>query len=178
MEVDAPLALHADTARDEWMDYNGHMNVAYYVLVFDHATDALLDFVGMDGAYRRRTLCSNYILEGHITYDQELRAGDRLRVTTQLLAYDAKRLHYFHHMYHASRGFLAATNELISLHVDTTQTRGTPMPAEVLTRLERIVASHRRLPTPVQVGRAIGIGGGDKREVVNKTAPGGERRGG
>lgn len=164
MDKAAPLALHADTARDEWMDYNGHMNVAYYVLVFDHATDALLDLVGMDAAYRQRTLCSNYVLEGHITYDQELRAGDRLRVTTQLLAYDHKRIHYFHNMYHSDRGFLAATNELVSLHVDTMETRGTPMPAEVLERLEAIMAAHRMLPIPVQVGRAIGIG---ERKVGN-----------
>jgi acyl-CoA thioester hydrolase len=157
MRVDAPLALCSEAVRPEWIDYNGHMNVAYYMLAFDHATDALLDYLGMDAGYRERTHCTVYTLEAHIVYERELKEGDPLRITTQLLDHDPKRVHYFHHMYHAEEGYLAATNELIIMHIDMRVVRGSAMPEDVLTRLEAVMTAHRSLPRPPQVGRTIGI---------------------
>ncbi len=151
------LSLHQETVRPEWIDYNGHLNMAYYMLVFDHATDALLDHLGMDEAYRERTGCTVYTLEGHITYERELHEGDPLRIATQLLDHDAKRLHYFHTMHHAREGYLAATTELIVMHMDTRAGRASPMPAPVLERVEALMAAHRDLPRPEQAGRVIGI---------------------
>ncbi|HSS64018.1 MAG TPA: thioesterase family protein, partial [Gammaproteobacteria bacterium] len=99
MDIDAPLVLHQGKIQRDWIDYNGHMNVAYYVLVFDNATDALLDFLGMDEDYRKQTGFTTYVLETHVTYDRELKENDPVRVETQLLDFDAKRLHYFSRMY-------------------------------------------------------------------------------
>jgi acyl-CoA thioester hydrolase len=153
----APLELHRETVLPEWTDYNGHMNLAYYMLAFDHATDLLFDLLELGGDYRQRTDCSLFTLEAHITYERELLAGDRLRVTTQLIDCDAKRLHYFHFMYHGEQGYLTATNELISLHVDLATRRSSPFPPGGRAAIERILAAHRSLPRPQWLGRMIGI---------------------
>jgi len=155
--VDAPLALHRGLIRPEWIDYNGHMNVAFYVLVFDHGTDAFLDYLGMDQGYRSDTGFTTYVLETHVTYHRELREGDPFQLKTQLLDFDAKRLHYFQSMYHAEAGFLAAATEIMLMHIDSRGPRAAPMPAAVLARLEAVMAAHRALPRPPQVGRVIGI---------------------
>src|SRR5512147_3221105 len=107
-QIQAPLDLHREPVRPEWIDYNGHMNVAYYVLAFDHATDTFFDFLGLDEAYRTRTGASLFALESHIVYKAELKEGEPLRVTTQLLDCDDKRLHFFHAMYHGGTGAFSA----------------------------------------------------------------------
>ncbi len=157
-EIPAPLALHRESVQADWIDYNGHMNLAYYMLAFDHATDAFFDYVGLGEAYMAANDCSTFTLEAHITYDRELLAGAPMRFETQLLEHDAKRLHYMHFMYHTEEGYLASTNELISLHVDMGVRRSAPMPDDVRARLDRIAASHARLPRPEQAGRVISIG--------------------
>ena len=157
MSIASPLNLYQGVIPADWIDYNGHMNVAYYVLAFDYTTDALMDYVGLDSDYRERTQNSAFVLEGHITYDQELMQNDPIHCTTQLLDYDAKRIHYFHQMYHSEKGFLAATNELILLHMDMTERRSAAMPTATLEQLETIMAAHKQLAKPSQVGRVIGI---------------------
>ena len=143
--------------RPEWIDGNGHMNMGYYVVVFDLATDEWMQVIGLDAAHRRRHDVTTFCLEAHVTYHREVREGDPLRFATRLLAFDAKRIHYIHEMYHAEAGYLAATNELMSLHVSQRTRRGAPMAPEILQRLERIHAAHRRLPRPPQVGRVMGL---------------------
>ena len=154
----APLALHRETVDPAWIDYNGHMNLAYYVLAFDHATDEFFDYIGLGTAYLDRNNCSTFTLETHVTYERELMAGDPMRFETQLLDHDAKRLHYMHFMYHDREGYLASTNELISLHVDMTQRRSSPMPQSVIERLDQVASSHGALPRPTQAGRVISLG--------------------
>lgn len=143
------------TVQPQWIDYNGHMNVAYYMLVFDKATDGLLDRLGLGEAYRRAANHSIYVLEAHVTYDRELRLGDPLTIETQLIDADAKRIHFFHRMSHAEAGYLAATNELLALHVDLAGPRAAAMPEDARAALERLLAEHRRLPAPPQLGRRI-----------------------
>lgn len=152
-----PPETWRETVLNEWTDYNGHLNLAYYVLIFDHATDAFYPTLGLGEAYRDRTSCSTFAVESHITYDAELLAGDEVRCTTQLLGFDEKRIHYFHHMYHAGKGYLAATTELLAVHVDLVVRRVVPMPEEIQNNLGAVMAVHGGLPTPRQVGRVIGI---------------------
>lgn len=154
------MCLHRGTIRPEWIDYNGHMNVAYYVLVFDQGTDALLDYLGMDTAYRTQTGYSTYVLEAHITYERELKEGDAYRVTTQLLDFDAKRLHYFERLYHETDDTLAATTEIMLMHMDMATVRSAPMPDSVYEKVAALMQSQGRLPRPPQAGRIIGIGAG------------------
>ena len=157
MDTNGPLELHREIVRPEYIDWNGHMNVAYYMLVFDHATDELFDYVGLDEAYRRERGFTTFTLEGQITYQREVLEGDPLRITTQLLDVDHKRAHYFHRMYHAEEGYLAATNELLSLHVDNRKRRSAPFPDDIHARWAELHAAHADLPRPQEAGRPMGI---------------------
>jgi acyl-CoA thioester hydrolase len=155
--IEGPLSVHRETVHADWIDYNGHMNVAYYVLAFDHATDAFLDQIGMGQRYLAETHCSVFTAEAHVTYEQEVKLGDPLRFETLVLGADAKRIHYFHRMYHDEQGYLAATNELLILHVDMQARRVVPMPESVRARVDALLASHAALERPPQVGRVIGL---------------------
>jgi len=157
MRIESPLCLYTGVVPPEWIDYNGHMNVAYYVLAFDQATDAFMDHLGMGPDYRDRENCSAFVVETHVNYQRELVAGDPMRITTQLLGFDSKRLHYFHRLYHATRGFLSATTELMVIHVDLVERHSAPMPLTVLDRLGAVMAQHIQLPRPLQSGRVIGV---------------------
>ena len=156
-DLAAPFDAYRDVVRPEWIDHNGHMNMGYYVVVFDLATDAFLSWVGLDETHRRTHAVTTFCLEAHVTYHREVRAGDPLRFTSLLLGHDAKRIHYFHEMHHAREGYLAATNELMSLHVSEESRRGAPMADAVLTRLAEVQRAHDALPRPPQVGRVIGL---------------------
>ncbi len=152
-----PLSPFKTAVQPDWIDYNGHMNVAFYVLAFDKATDGLLDHLGLGEAYRRATNRSIYVLEAHVTYDRELTLGEPLAIDTQLIDADAKRLHFFHRMTHAEEGYLAATSELMALHVDLAGPKAAAMPQAALAALERLRAAHRVLPPPPQLGRRIAL---------------------
>ena len=152
-----PLPPFRTTVQPEWIDYNGHMNVAYYVLAFDKATDGLLDHLGLGEAYRRSTNRSVYVLEAHVTYERELHLGEALLVDTRLVDADEKRIRFFHRMTHAQAGYLAATNELLALHVDLAGPKAAAMPEAAQAELQRVLAEHRRLPLPPQIGRAIAL---------------------
>lgn len=155
MAIVEPLDLHQEPVRPEWIDYNGHMNVAYYVLAFDHAVDSFYDWLGLDEDYRRRTGGSTFAVESHVTYQRELKLGDPMRFTVQLLGADAKRMHHFYRMYHAQEGFLAATCEWLSLHIDLEQRKVAPFAPDLLKRIEAVVAAHASLPFPDEAGRVI-----------------------
>ncbi len=152
-----PLEIHREKVQPEWIDYNGHMNVAYYVLAFDHATDRMLDLLDLGLEYVKRENKSFFVLETHVAYLQEVKRGDPLRFTVQLLDYDAKRLHYFLEMGHADEGFLAATSEIIGVHVDLDLRRSAAMPAIVQKRLALLAAAQKGLPVPDKAGASIGI---------------------
>jgi acyl-CoA thioester hydrolase len=153
----APLCLHEEPVRPEWLDSNGHMNLAYYVLAFDHATDKFLDHIGMGAAYTRRAGGSIFVLETHVVYRQEMLVDQPMRFTTQLLGHDAKRIHFIHHMYHAREGYLAAAQEIMALHVALAARRGAPMPPDLLATLRSLQSAHDRLPRPAEAGRAIAL---------------------
>jgi acyl-CoA thioester hydrolase len=156
-DIAAPFDEFRTTVRAEWIDHNQHMNMGYYLVVFDLATDHFLRWVGLDDAHRAAHGVTTFCLEAHVTYHREVRAGDPLRFTTRLLAHDAKRIHFFHEMWHASEGYLAATNELMSLHVSQRTRRAAAMAPAALARLGDILAAHEALPRPPQVGRRMGL---------------------
>ena len=156
-DLAAPFDVYRDVVRPEWIDHNGHMNMGYYLVVFDFATDEFFRWVGLDEAHRAQRGITTFCLEAHVTYHREVRRGDPLRFTTLLLGHDAKRLHYMHAMYHASEGYLASTNELMSLHVDLATRRGAPMAPEITARLVAIQAAHDSVERPPQAGRRIGL---------------------
>lgn len=159
MTIPAPLELWREAVRPEWIDYNGHMNVAYYVLILDHAVDALWDYVGLGRDYIKRSNGSTFAVEAHVTYVRELMQDAPVRTTSRLIGFDEKRIHHYHELYHAQDGFLAATAEFLSLHVDMSVRKVAPMPRTVRDRLAAIMASHAVLPLPDRLGRAIRVPG-------------------
>ena len=148
-----PPLVHRGAVLPGWIDYNGHLNLAYYMVAFDHGTDAFWDAFGLDDSYRARTGTSTYALESHLTYQRELREGDPFRVSTLLLDFDSKRIHYFHWMHHDAENYLAATNELLFINVDVERSRSTAFAPEMLETLGEIRRAHRRLEVPPQAGR-------------------------
>ncbi len=151
------LLAWTETARPEWVDHNGHMNVAYYVMVFDNACEALNNAIGIDDAYRAAGR-STFAVEHHITYLREVHEGAELRCVTRLADHDDKRMHVWSEMTNVTGGgYLAATFEMMAVHVDLAQRRATPFPEPVRAALARLLADHSRLPRPEGLGRAIGI---------------------
>ena len=158
MWTPSPFFLHSERVRRDWIDYNGHMHEAYYVLVFANATDALYDHLGMGAPYREKRKASIYTLESHTTFLCEVGVRVPLRVTTQLLGLDDKRMQVFHAMYNGETRDLLATTEVMLLHVDTSDgVRAAPFPPDVVSRLEGVMDEHRQLPKPDQAGRAIAL---------------------
>ncbi|MBI3197127.1 MAG: thioesterase family protein [Rhodospirillales bacterium] len=157
LDLGAPFDRHRATVLPEWIDWNGHMNVGFYVVAFDKATDTLFEQFGCSFEYTKQKIGMTFVLEAHVTYDREVKEGDPLRVATQILDHDAKRLHCIHAMYHAGEGFLAATNELMVMNIDYASRRSAPWPDFALERIERMAAAHAALPKPKQAGRLIGI---------------------
>ena len=152
-----PLIAPPMQVIEDWIDYNGHMNMAFYNVVFDKSVDALFLELGIGEDYVTTEKASVFTAEIHVTYAQELALGDPIRVTCQLLDYDAKRIHLFMEMYHAEKGYLAATMEQIGIHVSMETRRSAPFPDHLMTELEALRTSHAALPVPPQVGRVIGI---------------------
>ena len=153
---DAPLSLYTTTVRTEWIDYNRHMSEGYYGVVFGNTTDAFMDFVGLDAAYRAQSGCTIYTIETHTMFLREVAVGAELNVTTQVLGFDAKRIHLFHQMFHAEAGYATATMEAMLLHVNN-EPRTVPMPAQILANIKTIHTAHQTLPIPPQAGRSISL---------------------
>ncbi|WP_155054504.1 thioesterase family protein [Streptomyces blattellae] len=149
------LPLFRETARPEWIDYNGHLSEAYYVLVFGFATDELMERTGLDAAYRERTCCSLYTAESHVRYLREVLEGSQLAVHTRVLGAAGKKARFTHEMY-VVEGPRAepdpvATIELLMLHVDQGAGRDVPFPPEIRERLAALAEE-----PPGWAGRSIG----------------------
>src|ERR1700704_2059175 len=153
----APFVSSVMRVEPHWIDYNGHLNMAYYNVLFDRAVDETYELIGVGADYvasRRRSI---FTAEVHVRYLRELHAGDPVRVTFQLLEYDAQRLHYFEQLFHASEGWVSATSENMSLHVDMTAKKTAPFPDSVAACLARMRAAHSKLPLPEAAGRRIAM---------------------
>ncbi|HEX9770985.1 MAG TPA: thioesterase family protein [Kiloniellales bacterium] len=157
MTIPTPFSEYRETVDPGACDYNGHMNVGYYLLAFENAARAFFRYVGLSQAYRERTNHALFVSETHLTFEREVRAGDPLRFATQLLGATAKAIDVMHFMYHADSGQLSATNEVMYLHVDLEGRRIVPFPAEARAHLRRIEAAHAHLPRPPQAGRRIAL---------------------
>lgn len=142
----------------EWIDYNGHLNMAYYSVLMDQCADQAYPHLGFGPDYRDRTGCTTYVAEFHICYLRELHEGDRVTSTFHLIDYDAKRFHIFQELWH-SDGWLAATGEALTLHVDQSgeAPKVAPMPDDIMAKLAAMKDAQQDLPIPERAGRKIGI---------------------
>jgi acyl-CoA thioester hydrolase len=154
-----PVIEYEAVVRPEWIDSNGHLNLAYYVVVFDLATDALYAALGIGDAYREATGNSCFTAETHTLYEREVRLGDKLNVRAWLLGADTKRLHYFHEMFHVESGERSAVQELMALHIDMRVRRVTPYPPERYQALQEAVNEYAPATLPKGAGRRIALPG-------------------
>ncbi|MDP8996695.1 MAG: thioesterase family protein [Pseudomonadota bacterium] len=140
-----------------WTDYNGHLNMAYYLVMFDRAADELFTALGCGADYIKRTNCSVFVLETHTSYANELKAGEEVRIENRIIAFDQKRVHFVQQMFRADSQYLACVVEVMMAHVDLTTRRTSAFPTEILSRIEGMANDHAGLPLPPQVGHVIGL---------------------
>jgi acyl-CoA thioester hydrolase len=155
----APFVSSVMQVTPGWIDYNGHLNMAYYNVLFDHAVDEAYELLGCGLAYLQNAQHSTFTAEAHVRYLRELHAGDPVRVTFQLIDYDTKRMHYFEQLFHATEGWLSATSENMVLHVDMVTKKTAPFPEPIAAQLACMKAAHARLRLPDGVGRRIAMPG-------------------
>jgi carnitine 3-dehydrogenase len=155
VDISQPLALHHARVREDWVDYNGHMTESRYLQVFGDASDAFLNFIGMDAAYLAAG-SSVYTVETHIRHLREVGMGEKLRVTTQLLGFDQKRLRIVHLLYSGEDDILLASAEHMALHVDTEKSCASTFGTVLNESLAAIWAEHRKLDKPDFAGKGIG----------------------
>jgi acyl-CoA thioester hydrolase len=154
---EAPIIAPDQKIEKDWIDYNGHLNMAFYNVLFDRGVDHVYDLLGIGAEYVREQNGSCFTMEVHLNYLNELTLDDPVSVSLQLIDFDAKRLHFFQQMRHASSGDLAATSEQLALHVDMNSRKSAPFPDPVLDRIAALHAAHSRLVMPEQLGHVIGI---------------------
>ena len=115
------MILKTEKVIKEWTDYNGHMNMSYYVLIFDNAAEVMLTRFKMGGDSAQNDKKSTFAVETHTTYDQEVKLGEDVEIHLTYLDHDKKRIHYRASMFHKEKKYLAATTEVLSLYIDLNQ---------------------------------------------------------
>lgn len=154
--TDAPFISQLMDVRPEWEDYNGHLNMAYYNVLFDQGVDEIWTQMGFGPAYREQTGHSTFSAEFHVCYLRELHVGDKVRASFQLLDFDEKRFHFYLELIHQD-GWVSASAEGLGLHVDQSGPRVAPVPDRILANIRALHAKHAALPRPERVGRVMGI---------------------
>jgi acyl-CoA thioester hydrolase len=153
----APFVSSVMRVEPAWIDYNGHLNTAYYNVLFDRAVDEVYEVLGLGLGYVETTRHSTFTAEVHVRYLRELLVDARVRVTFQLIDFDAKRMHYFEQLFHAEEGWLSATSENMALNVNMIAKKTAAFPDHVMERLALMKAAHDKLPLPEGVGHRIAM---------------------
>jgi acyl-CoA thioester hydrolase len=143
--------------KEDWIDYNGHLNMAYYNVLFDTAIDEVFHRLGLGQDYVKTRGASYFTAEVHVCYVRELGVGMPVKATLQLLDLDEKRAHVYQELRHVEEGWLSATSEQMSLHVDMNARKVVPWPEDILANLSALAGAHAGLPRPERAGRRIEI---------------------
>jgi len=142
--------------REEWIDYNGHLNMAYYNVLFDTGVDVAFEMLGLGPDYATSRKLTTYTAEIHVSYLREIHLGDKVQVTFQLVDHDEKRLHIFQELRHQD-GWISATCEVLALHVDMSGPKVAPFPKDIWENVEAMAKSQAELQKPEGIGKSIGI---------------------
>ena len=156
-DLPPPFRRYEDIVRSEWIDYNGHMNVGFYLLAFEEAARSFFSWLDLSKDYRNRTGCGFFVSECHMTFEREVSEGQHLKFETQLLDKREKVVRVIHLMYSVDTPYLAATNEVLYIHVNLDKRASVPIPKEKMFLLDELFMAHKHLPKPQQVGRSINI---------------------
>ena len=138
-----------------WVDHNGHMNLAYYVLAFDQATDNFFQSFGIDNSYRRNSNCSTFAGNIHVYYKRELNLAEEFYIDCTLLGFDDKRIRHMNCMFHKADQTEIAVFESLQLHVSLEERRVCAMPGTLLNNLEKLQAGQLKMCLPKEIGECI-----------------------
>jgi len=141
----------------QWIDYNGHLNMAYYNVMFDRAIDELWLKLGIGPGYMKERQGSTFTAECHVRYLREIHLGDPVQVSILLVAADEKRLHTFEELRHATEGWLSATSENMTIHIDMTARKTAPFPPDIRARIDTLANAHSAVVRPEGIGRKIAM---------------------
>ncbi len=153
------LTTYRTPVLPDWVDYNGHLRDAFYLLIFSYATDAFMERIGLDADNREASGHSLFTLECHLNYLHEVKLGTQVWVNTQVMGFDRKRLHLYHSLHREGFDEALAASEQMLLHVDLAGPKSAPFTPETVERLQGIVAEQSDLPAAEFVGRVIGLSG-------------------
>ena len=136
------MILKTEKVKKEWTDYNGHMNVAYYIHIFDIASDLLLDKFNMAADSAKKSKKSTFVVETHTKYKQEVKLGDEVEIYLDYLNHDKKRIHYRVNMHHKEKKYLAASTEVLSLYIDLNKRKVTEFETEKEKIMDEFIKKH------------------------------------
>ena len=157
LNLPAPFLASVMQIEPAWIDYNGHLNMAYYNVMFDRAIDELWLQLGIGPGYMRERGGSTFTAECHVRYIREIHLGDPVQVSILLVAADEKRLHTFEELRHAGEGWLSATSENMTIHIDMAARKTAPFPPDIRARIRAVAKAHAIIPRPEGIGRKIGM---------------------
>jgi acyl-CoA thioester hydrolase len=153
----APFLASVMQIEPDWIDYNGHLNMAYYNVMFDRAIDQLWFKLGIGPGYMKERNRSTFTAECHVRYLREIHLGDPVQVSILLVGADEKRLHTFEELRHASEGWLSATSENMTIHIDMAARKTAPFPPDIRARIETVAKAHSTVARPEGIGRKIAM---------------------
>jgi acyl-CoA thioester hydrolase len=153
----APFLASVMQIEPQWIDYNGHLNMAYYNVMFDRAIDELWLKLGIGPAYRQERDGSTFTAECHVRYLREIHLGDPVQVSILLVAADEKRLHTFEELRHATEGWLSATSENMTIHIDMGTRKTAPFPPDISAKIQALAKAHAIVPRPESIGRNVAM---------------------
>jgi acyl-CoA thioester hydrolase len=152
-----PLALLRIPVQPEWLDYNDHMNAGCYAVAYNLAMEKFWQHMALGENQVKAGRNAPFVLECHLTYQKELKAGEPLLITAQLLDVDEKKVHVFLRMFQEERGTLASTYEQITVCVDLETRRSTLMPEISFEKLKQLRQAQQDLPPPLEAGSSVGM---------------------
>jgi acyl-CoA thioester hydrolase len=140
----------------DWIDYNGHLNMAYYNVLFDRAYDGVCEVLGLGPDYAKLRKHTTYTGEIHLRYLREIHLNHLVYGTFQLIDFNEKSMHMYQELHHKD-GWLAATCEGIGLHVDMAGPKVAPYPEDIYHNIQNLAKQQSVLARPEGIGRKIGI---------------------
>ncbi|WP_338745816.1 thioesterase family protein [Pseudomonas putida] len=149
------LVTYRTPVQKDWVDYNGHLRDAYYLLIFSYATDALMERIGLDADSRGQSGNSLFTLEAHINYLHEVKLGSEVWVQTQIIGFDLKRLHLYHTLHRADFEDVLAASEQMLLHIDLAGPKSAPFTQKTEAALQSLLDSQMDMASPEHVGRVM-----------------------
>ena len=157
MSTDTPYNEFSTVIKPDWIDYNGHLNVAFYHYIFDLSARPFFQWMGMTKDLRKEYNFSTFALETHLNYMSEVKVDATVRVESRLLDVNEKRFHFYQEMFKTESDTLAASHESVGTIVNMASRKSTAMPAQLLEKLLQIKSAHEQLQRPWQIGHTMAV---------------------